>query len=214
MTAVNAEPYEFEFDPKTTALVMIDVQRDFVDPGGFGEALGNDVSFLRRAVPPAERVLKATRARGSWSSTRSKVTALISPTARPPRKRAAVSRPASAIPGPMGRNPVAAWQAGLAWCFVIGIIILLGALGGADDPEVHAARCHAQHACGDLPSPSSRCAPAFQSWEVPWIAFISLAIIMVSWMANVSPAWQRAGRARSRHHRHSGGLDRRDGRIV
>jgi hypothetical protein len=34
MTAVNAEPYEFEFDPKTTALVMIDFHRDFVDPGG------------------------------------------------------------------------------------------------------------------------------------------------------------------------------------
>ena len=64
MPAVHAEPYEFEFDPKTTALVMIDFQRDFVDPGGFGEALGNDVSLLRRAVPPAERVLKAARARG------------------------------------------------------------------------------------------------------------------------------------------------------
>jgi biuret amidohydrolase len=64
MPAVHAEPYEFEFDPKTTALLMIDFQRDFVDPGGFGEALGNDVSLLRRAVPPAERVLKAARARG------------------------------------------------------------------------------------------------------------------------------------------------------
>ncbi len=64
MAAVEAEPYEFEFDPKTIALVMIDFQRDFVDPGGFGEALGNDVSLLRRAVPPAERVLKAARARG------------------------------------------------------------------------------------------------------------------------------------------------------
>ena len=64
MPAVHAEPYEFEFDPKTTALVMIDFQRDFVDPGGFGEALGNDVSLLRRAVPPAERVLKAARAKG------------------------------------------------------------------------------------------------------------------------------------------------------
>ena len=61
MAVVNAEPYEFEFDPKATALVMIDFQRDFVDPGGFGEALGNDVSLLRRAVPPAERVLKAAR---------------------------------------------------------------------------------------------------------------------------------------------------------
>src|SRR5215472_16723098 len=64
MAKVNAEPYEFEFEPRTTALVMIDFQRDFVDPGGFGEALGNDVSLLRRAVPPAERVLKAARARG------------------------------------------------------------------------------------------------------------------------------------------------------
>ena len=64
MPAVHAEPYEFEFDPETTALMMIDFQRDFVDPGGFGEALGNDVSLLRRAVPPAERVLKAARAKG------------------------------------------------------------------------------------------------------------------------------------------------------
>jgi len=64
MPTVNAEPYEFEFDPKTTALLMIDFQRDFVDPGGFGEALGNDVSLLRRAVPPAEAVLKAARSAG------------------------------------------------------------------------------------------------------------------------------------------------------
>ena len=64
MPTVKAEPYEFEFDPKTTALVMIDFQRDFVDPGGFGEALGNDVSLLRRAVPSAEQVLKAARTAG------------------------------------------------------------------------------------------------------------------------------------------------------
>jgi nicotinamidase-related amidase len=64
MSTVKAEPYEFEFDPKTTAVVMIDFQRDFVDPGGFGEALGNDVSLLRRAVPPAEQVLKAARQAG------------------------------------------------------------------------------------------------------------------------------------------------------
>jgi nicotinamidase-related amidase len=64
MPTVKAEPYEFEFDPSTTALLMIDFQRDFVDPGGFGEALGNDVSLLRRAVPPAEAVLKAARAAG------------------------------------------------------------------------------------------------------------------------------------------------------
>ena len=64
MARVNAEPYEFEFDPKAAALVMIDFQRDFVDPGGFGEALGNDVSLLRRAVPPAANVLEVARAIG------------------------------------------------------------------------------------------------------------------------------------------------------
>ena len=64
MATVSAEPYEFEFDPRTTALVMIDFQRDFVDPGGFGEALGNDVSLLRRAVAPSARVLEAARAAG------------------------------------------------------------------------------------------------------------------------------------------------------
>jgi biuret amidohydrolase len=64
MARVNAEPYEFEFEPRSTGLLMIDFQRDFVDPGGFGEALGNDVSLLRRAVPPAERVLRAARSAG------------------------------------------------------------------------------------------------------------------------------------------------------
>jgi nicotinamidase-related amidase len=64
MPTVQAEPYEFEFEPATTALLVIDMQRDFVDPGGFGEALGNDVSLLRKAVPPTERVLKAARERG------------------------------------------------------------------------------------------------------------------------------------------------------
>ncbi len=64
MPRVTAEPYEFEFDPRTTALVVIDMQRDFVDPGGFGEALGNDVSLLQRAIEPTRRVLDASRAAG------------------------------------------------------------------------------------------------------------------------------------------------------
>jgi len=64
MTAVQAEPYEFEFEPQSCALVIIDMQRDFVDPGGFGEALGNDVSLLRKAIAPTQKVLEAARARG------------------------------------------------------------------------------------------------------------------------------------------------------
>ena len=62
--AIKAEPYDFEFDPRTTALAMIDFQRDFVYPGGFGEALGNDTSLLMKAVPPAEKVLTAVREKG------------------------------------------------------------------------------------------------------------------------------------------------------
>src|SRR5437870_4207343 len=64
MPRVLAEPYEFDFEPRTTALIVIDMQRDFVDPGGFGEALGNDVSLLRRALEPTARVLNACRAAG------------------------------------------------------------------------------------------------------------------------------------------------------
>ncbi len=63
MAKVDAEPYEFEFDAKSCALVIIDMQRDFVDPGGFGEALGNDVSLLRKAIAPTKKVLEAARAR-------------------------------------------------------------------------------------------------------------------------------------------------------
>ena len=63
MAKVDAEPYEFEFDAKSCALVIIDMQRDFVDPGGFGEALGNDVSLLRKAIAPTRKVLEAARNR-------------------------------------------------------------------------------------------------------------------------------------------------------
>ena len=63
MAKVEAEPYEFEFDERGCALVIIDMQRDFVDPGGFGEALGNDVSLLRKAIAPTKKVLEAARSR-------------------------------------------------------------------------------------------------------------------------------------------------------
>lgn len=63
MAKVKAEPYEFELDPAHCALVVIDMQRDFVDPGGFGEALGNDVSLLRKAIAPTQKVLAAARNR-------------------------------------------------------------------------------------------------------------------------------------------------------
>src|SRR4029077_13369309 len=58
---MDAEPYELEFDPKKTALLIIDMQRDFVLPGGFGEVLGNDVTPLQATVAPTRRVLDAAR---------------------------------------------------------------------------------------------------------------------------------------------------------
>lgn len=58
---IQAEPYELPFDLESTALVMIDMQRDFVEPGGFGEMLGNDVSLLRSSIEPCKEVLKTAR---------------------------------------------------------------------------------------------------------------------------------------------------------
>lgn len=64
MPRIDAEPFDLEFDPKSTALLIIDMQRDFVLPGGFGEALGNDTSLLLAAVEPTAKVLDAARAAG------------------------------------------------------------------------------------------------------------------------------------------------------
>jgi biuret amidohydrolase len=64
MPNIAAEPYAFDLQPRSCALVIIDMQRDFLEPGGFGEMLGNDVAMLRRAIEPTGRVLAAARAAG------------------------------------------------------------------------------------------------------------------------------------------------------
>ncbi|HVY39931.1 MAG TPA: isochorismatase family cysteine hydrolase [Polyangia bacterium] len=61
---IQAEPGALEVDPARTAIVMIDMQRDFLEPGGFGESLGNDVSLLTKAIAPAKRLLAAARKLG------------------------------------------------------------------------------------------------------------------------------------------------------
>ena len=63
-TEIAAEPQPISVDLERTALVIIDMQRDFLEPGGFGETLGNDVSLLQAAVRPCQAVLDAARSAG------------------------------------------------------------------------------------------------------------------------------------------------------
>lgn len=61
---IEAQPYTFELTPQKCALLIIDMQRDFLEPGGFGEMLGNDVLQLRRTIVPNKALLAAWRAAG------------------------------------------------------------------------------------------------------------------------------------------------------
>lgn len=63
---VEAKPYEYDFDLEKTALVIIDMQRDFCAPGGFGEKLGNDITPTRSIIKPLEKVLKQAREKGMF----------------------------------------------------------------------------------------------------------------------------------------------------
>lgn len=63
MVLIAAQPYDYELPPVGNfALVIIDMQRDFLEPGGFGDSLGNDVSRLQSIVPALKQLLESCRA--------------------------------------------------------------------------------------------------------------------------------------------------------
>jgi nicotinamidase-related amidase len=100
---VEAEPYEYALNLPAAALLIIDMQRDFLEPGGFGEMLGNDVSQLRRTIEPNRALLAAWRkAGGLVIHTREGHRPDLSdlPPAKKIRGRGAAS---IGDPGPMGR---------------------------------------------------------------------------------------------------------------
>lgn len=61
---VDARPYPYVLSARRPALIVIDMQRDFIEPGGFGEALGNEVGRLQACVPVIARLLEVARRLG------------------------------------------------------------------------------------------------------------------------------------------------------
>lgn len=103
LLTIEAQPRPLQVDPARTAVIFIDMQRDFLEPGGFGESLGNDVRLLMAAVEPCRALLAEARARGLLIiHTREGHRADLSDA---PRTKVERGAPSLRIgdPGPMGR---------------------------------------------------------------------------------------------------------------
>jgi len=100
---VQADPYPFDFEPEKCALLIIDMQRDFLEPGGFGEMLGNDVLQLRRTIEPNRKLLAAWRVNG-WHVIHTREGHRPDLSDLPPAKKVrGHSKKTIGDPGPMGR---------------------------------------------------------------------------------------------------------------
>jgi nicotinamidase-related amidase len=103
MRTIAAQPFTYSFEPPDLALIVIDMQRDFIEPGGFGATLGNDVDLLKKIVPTVGRLIDVfRRARLPIVHTRECHKPDLSDC--PPAKQAR-GKPSLRIgdPGPMGR---------------------------------------------------------------------------------------------------------------
>jgi nicotinamidase-related amidase len=100
---VSAEPYDYVLPEPGTALVVIDMQRDFVEPGGFGDTLGNDIGRVAAIVPTVARLLAFARSR-AWTVVHTRESHAADLSDCPPAKR---TRGAPSLRigdvGPMGR---------------------------------------------------------------------------------------------------------------
>ena len=103
MFEVKAAPFPYKLDPSHTALVVIDMQRDFVEHGGFGESLGNDVTRLQAIIPTVSDLIALFRAKG-WPILHTRESHLPDLSDCPPakRNRGDVSQRIGDA-GPMGR---------------------------------------------------------------------------------------------------------------
>jgi AGZA family xanthine/uracil permease-like MFS transporter len=82
------------------------------------------------------------------------------------------------------KDPMLAYQAGLAWCFIIGVIVLLGAFVGPWIRRVTPRAAMLGTLAGiSIAFISMR--PAFQMWELPWIGMACFAIVLIAWTGNI-----------------------------
>ena len=103
MIEIPAQPGPFPLEPAAVALIVIDMQRDFVEPGGFGASLGNDVTRLTAIIPAVADLIGLFRQKG-WPVIHTRESHLPDLSDCPPAKRLR-GKPSLRIgdPGPMGR---------------------------------------------------------------------------------------------------------------
>jgi adenine/guanine/hypoxanthine permease len=89
-------------------------------------------------------------------------------------------------------NPLIAWQVGLAWCFIEGIIEIAGSTV-AKWIRKFTPRAAMLGTLAGISIAFISMTPAFQMMEVPWIGFVSFAIILIAWFALVPMPWKIPG---------------------